>query len=160
MMKEDLSALMDGELPVSKVAAMMQKLSCDDELRRIWDYYHLTRDSLHGLSGPDLRARLRVQLDTEPTRLAPRHEKWAVKWREFAQSAAPRGAVVAVVAFVAGLAFPGLQQKPPTIAATPSSEIKDAAIPTEDGANDYLFAHQFYSPHNAILGVAFYKHTP
>lgn len=160
MMKEKLSALMDGELPVSKAAAMMQQLSCDDELRRIWDYYHLTRDALHDLSGPDLRERLRIQLDTEPTILVPRRGKSVVKWRVFAQATAPRGAVVAVVAFVAGLAFTSLQQKPPTIAATPTSEIKDAAILTADGANDYLFAHQLYSPHNAILGVAFYKHTP
>ena len=160
MMKENLSALMDGELSVSKTAATMQQLSCDDELRRSWDYYHLIRDSLHELSGPGFRARLRVQLDTEPTILEPRRGISAVKWRAFAQPTAPRGALVAVVAFVAGLAFPSLQQKPPTITATPSSEIKDAAILTADGINDYLFAHQFYSPHNLIPGVAFYKHAP
>lgn len=160
MMKETLSALMDGELPVSKAAAMIKNLSCDDQLRRTWDYYHLTRDALRDMSGSDQCVKLHARLATEPTIIAPQPKKARLEWRLFLSSAAATVSAVAGVAFVGGMVFGGLQQRSPTITAPLYPNIGDSALLAEEGTNQYLFAHQLYSPQNAILGVAFYKHAP
>jgi sigma-E factor negative regulatory protein RseA len=89
--------------------------------------------------------------------LAPPRRSTAEKLRWLALSAA---ASIAAVAFVGWMALSGVQQVSVQIAAMPAAEvIKQAAVPAGEVANDYLLAHQRYSPSNAMQGVAPYVRT-
>jgi len=155
-MKENLSAWMDGELEDQQVRQLPQQLKRDAELRGIWDCYHLIGDALRGVQGPDLCAKICARLDAEPTVLAPQRRGTAEKLRWIALSAA---ASIAAVAFVGWMALSGVQQDSVQIAAMPAAEAKQVAVPAGEVANDYLLAHQRYSPSNAMQGVAPYVRT-
>ncbi len=155
-MKENLSAWMDGELGDQRARQLPQQLRRDAELRGDWDCYHLIGDALRGVQGPDLCAEIRARLDAEPTVLAPQRRTTAEKLRWIALSAA---ASIAAVAFVGWIAVSGVQQDSVQIAARPAAEVKQVAVPAGEVANDYLLAHQRYSPSNAMQGVAPYVRT-
>ena len=152
-MKENLSAWMDGELGEQQARQLPQQLKRDAELRGDWDCYHLIGDALRGVQGPDLCAKICTRLDAEPTVLAPPRRSTAEKLRWIALSAA---ASIAAVAFVGWMALSGVQQDSVQIAGTPATEVKQVAVPAGEVANDYLLAHQRYSPSNAMQGVAPY----
>ena len=44
--KEQISALVDGELPDAERELLQRRLSSDDELRGTWQRYHLIRDAM------------------------------------------------------------------------------------------------------------------
>lgn len=155
-MKENLSAWMDGELGDQQARQLPQQLKRDAELRGDWDCYHLIGDALRGVQGPDLCAKIGARLDAEPTVLAPQRRSTAEKLRWFALSVA---ASIAAVAFVGWMALSGVQQDSVQIAATPAAVVKQVAVPAGEVANDYLLAHQRYSPSNAMQGVAPYVRT-
>ena len=155
-MKENLSAWMDGELGDQQARQLPQQLKRDAELRGDWDCYHLIGDGLRGVQGPDLCAKICARLDAEPTVLAPQRRGTAEKLRWIALSAA---ASIAAVAFVGWMAVSGVQQDSVQIAGTPAAEVKQVAVPAGEVANDYLLAHQRYSPSNAMQGVAPYVRT-
>jgi sigma-E factor negative regulatory protein RseA len=155
-MKENLSAWMDGELVDQQARQLPRELKRDAALRGDWDCYHLIGDALRGVQGPDLCAKICARLDAEPTVLAPQRRSAAEKVRWIALSAA---ASIAAVAFVGWMALSGVQQDSVQIAATPVAEVKPAAVPAGEVANDYLLAHQRYSPSNAMQGVAPYVRT-
>lgn len=154
-MKENLSAWMDGELSDAQARLLPQQLKGDAALRGSWDCYHLIGDAVRGVHGPDLCARIHARLDAEPTVLAPRRRATAEQLRGFALKAA---AGVAAVAFVGWMALPG-KQEAPQLAASPAAEVKQVALPADEGAKDYLLAHQRYSPSSAMQGVAPYVRT-
>jgi sigma-E factor negative regulatory protein RseA len=155
-MKEKLSAWMDGELEDQQARQLPQGLKRDAELRGIWDCYHLIGDALRGVQGPNLCPEICARLDAEPTVLAPPRRSTAVQLRRYALSAA---ASIAAIAFVGWMALSGIQQDPVRIAATPAAEVKPGAVPAGEVANDYLLAHQRYSPSNAMQGLAPYVRT-
>jgi len=152
-MKENLSAWMDGELENEQARQFPQQLKRDAELRGNWDCYHLIGDALRGVQGPNLCAKICARLDTEPTVLAPRRRGMPEKLRWIVLSAA---ASIAAVTFVGWMALSGVQQDSVRIAAMPAAEVKQGAVPAGEVANDYLLAHQRYSPSNAMQGVAPY----
>lgn len=45
---EQVSALMDGELPVEEIEAVLQAFNTEERVRRTWASYHLVHDSLQG----------------------------------------------------------------------------------------------------------------
>lgn len=153
-MNEKLSAWMDGELEADYASQLPVQLKRDAGLRGNWDCYHLVGDALRGVQGPDLCAKIRAQLDAEPTVLAPQRRSTAEKARRIVLSAA---ASVAAVAFVGWMAVPSLQ--PDTVQVAAKTEVKQVAVPAGEGAQDYLLAHQRYSPSNAMQGVAPYVRT-
>ena len=153
-MNEKLSAWMDGELETEYARQLPAQLKRDARLRGNWDCYHLVGDALRGVQGPDLCARISAQLDAEPTVLAPQRRSTAEKVRWIGLSAA---ASVAAVAFVGWMAMPGLQ--PDNLQVVAKTEVKQVAVPAGEGAQDYLLAHQRYSPSNAMQGVAPYVRT-
>ena len=157
-MTENLSAWMDGELSGDEARPLPPQLKRDAGLRSDWDCYHLIGDALRGVHGQDLCAKICARLDAEPTVLAPQRRGTAEKLRWFALSAA---ASVAAVAFVGWMALPGVQQDAPRIAAapTPVAEPVPVAVAAGEGAQDYLLAHQRYSPSSAMQGVAPYVRT-
>jgi sigma-E factor negative regulatory protein RseA len=155
-MKETLSAWMDDELNGRQADALPAQIKLDPELRQNWDCYHVIGDALRGIQGPDLSARIRARLDAEPTVLAPRRRVNPEKLRWAALSMA---ASVAAVAFVGWMALPGTQQDGLRMASAPVREVRQVVAPAGEGANDYLLAHQRYSPSSAMQGVAPYVRT-
>jgi sigma-E factor negative regulatory protein RseA len=147
---------MDGELGDQRARQLPQQLRRDAELRGDWDCYHLIGDALRGVQGPDLCAEICARLDAEPTVLAPQRRTTAERLRWYALSAA---ASIAAVAFVGWMALSGVQQDSVQNAAMPAAEVKQVAVPAGEVANDYLLAHQRYSPSNAMQGVAPYVRT-
>ncbi len=155
-MNETLSAWMDSELGGQQADQLLPQLKRDPELRRNWDRYHLIGDALRGVHGPDLCASIRARLDAEPTVLAPQRRSAAEKLRWAALSLA---ASVAAAAFVGWMALSGTQPANVQIAAVSAPVAAQVAMPAGEAINDYLLAHQRYSPSIAMQGVAPYVRT-
>jgi len=158
-MTEELSVWMDGELQSAQSLHLPLQLKRDTDLRAKWDCYHLIGDALRGIWGPDLCAKVSDRLDSEPTALAPRWRKMAAKRRRHALPAVATAAAVVIAAFVGFVAPHGVQQDIPPIAAIPKPEPKQFPVAAWQGANDYLLAHQRYSPSTALQGIASYVST-
>lgn len=154
-MNERLSAWMDGELESEQARPLLSQLKRVSDLRGDWDCYHRIGDTLRGLQGPDLCARICIRLDAEPTVLAPQHRSKAERLH---RRPLQMVASIAALVFVGGIwmVLPGLQQNTPRIATIPTTEVKQAAVPADEGARGYLFAHQPYPPINAMQGLATY----
>lgn len=160
-MKERISALMDGEASESELGHALGDLRTDADLRGAWDTYHLIGDCLRGHVAPAMTERVSRQLADEPTVLAPQRKVPRARGARLVFRAA---AAVAGIALVAWLALPGLNPEPPQIAesstpGTPSATVSRAVTPVAVGVENYLFAHQSYSPAGAIQGVASYVRT-
>jgi len=154
-MKERLSELMDGELDDKSAAAVIQALGSDREAVRTWRTYQLISDAMREsrLLSPDFAARFSERLAREPTVLAPRphfpnFEAQSGRW--VALSAA---ASLAAVALVAWVTFAPQPQVAAPVAQAP------AMVPLPRGTNDYLLAHQAFSPRVSFQGMAPYVRT-
>ena len=154
-MKEKLSALMDGELDDKSAAAVIEELGRDPEAAQTWRTYQLISDAMREseLLSPDFTARLSERLHKEPTVLAPRAMQRAPQ-RWFAVSAA--ASVVAAVGLVGWLAFAPQPQAPAPVAQTVEPP---TMVPMPTAANDYLLAHQGFSPRLSLQGMAPYVRT-
>ncbi len=157
-MKEKLSAWMDGEMSGPQACQFLPQVERNAELRSDWDYYHLIGDALRGTQGPDLCTKIGALLEAEPTVLAPRRRSTNEKLIRYALSLA---ASVAAVTFVGWMALSGTEQVAPQVAAVRAvaPEHKQLTAAAGEGANDYLLAHQRYSPSSAMQGVAPYVRT-
>jgi sigma-E factor negative regulatory protein RseA len=161
-MKQRLSELMDGELDDKSAAALIQALGSDEQAVRVWRTYQLIGDAMRE-SRPlsaDFSARLSRRLAAEPTVLAPRALR-AESRRWYALSAAASVAAVALVGWLAFSPGPGPGQPPAaTVAqARPTAEPKPAMVPLPRATNDYLLAHQAFSPRVSLQGMAPYART-
>lgn len=162
---ESISALIDGELEEHEAQRELARLKDDAALRERWDYFHLIGDALRGERPLPLSAGFNgafaAHLAQEPTVLAPRRSSpQARRVTTYALSAAASLSAVALVAWVAlaptaplgpqaGIA-PGVQ------AFTPEATSQLASVPSEGRMNEYLLAHQGFSPSTAIQGLAPY----
>jgi sigma-E factor negative regulatory protein RseA len=170
-MKSRISALMDGELEQHEAPVALKALAAEGEARDAWRTYHLISDALREtrLLSDSFAQRVAARLAEEPTvvapgRLAPQPQ--GARW--LALSAA---ASVAAVALVGWLAFapqqdpasaPQLAKAPQPAPASQAATVaqKEAAqVPPPSSADDYLLAHQTYSPRNSLQGVAPYVRT-
>jgi len=135
-MKDRISALMDGELDEREAAEAISTLASDAQARDAWRTYHLIGDALR-----ESRAVV-----------APRAAANAPFWRV----ALPAMAVAAGVALVSWVAFAPLQPNPPAPA-----PVAQAApnVPLPHATNDYLLAHQGFSPRVALQGMTAYVRT-
>lgn len=166
-MKSKISALMDGELKRHEAAAPLDALSTDGEIRDAWRTYHLIGDAMLDtrMLSDGFAGRVAAKLAGEPTvmapaRLAPASER--PRWQLLSAAA-----TVAAVAMVSSVWFmlqdsaapaPQIAQAPelaPLAAQGPVAP-PAAQVPPPDSANDYLYAHQGYSPRNSLQGVAPY----
>ena len=164
-MNERISALMDGEVDEPELARDLAQLRSDGDLRRSWDTYHLIGDTLRGHVAPALAAKVSQRLAGEPTVLAPQRRAPRGKIARLAFSAAAGAAGVALVAW---LALPGLNPEPQQVAASappgarpgaPAAAPAAAVTPVAVGVENYLLAHQSFSPAGAMQGVAPYVRT-
>ena len=159
-MNDRISALMDGEVDEKPAAELIQALARDAEAVRAWRSYHLIGDAMRGgLPLSDgFTERLARRLAAEPTVLAPRRIRTESPGL-FTVSAV--AASLAAIAFVGWMAFaPQTPVAPAPVAQIPApAEAKPVLVPLSNAANDYLLAHQGFSPRVSLQGMAPYVLT-
>jgi sigma-E factor negative regulatory protein RseA len=156
-MNDRISALMDGEVDEKSAAQLIEALARDAEAVRTWRSYHLIGDAMRGglLLSEGFTERLSQRLAAEPTVLAPRRLRTESP-RLFTMSAL--AASFAAVALVGWMAFaPQPQVGPAPLAQAPAD--KPVLVPLPNAANDYLLAHQGFSPRVSLQGMAPYVLT-
>lgn len=165
-MKSKISALIDGELERHEAGSAFEALRGDAEARGTWRAYHLIGDTMRAapLLSADFTERVAARLAAEPTVLAPLPVRQPLleqrRWQLLSAAAS-----VAAVAFVsyAFLSQEPAQVAPPVAAGAPRVENAAAApqpqVAPPEAANDYLLAHQGYSPRNSLQGMAPYVRT-
>lgn len=152
-MKSEVSALMDGELDEKTAAALLAQMKQEDALLASWNTFHAISDALHEtyLHSPHFREKFLERLAKEPTILAPppRRSAKAITYSLYA------AASIAAIGFVFWSAQLG--DFGPTQLARQETVLKSA--PLSIPVNDYLIAHQEFSPSTAMQGVAPYVRT-
>jgi sigma-E factor negative regulatory protein RseA len=161
-MKENISALMDGELDERTAGQTIEALARAPDALEAWRTYHLISDALHEnrLLSEGFAGRVADELAREPTVLAPgRRTPEPRRWYALA-------AGIAAVALVGWLAFAPQPPAPAPVAQapqpalpTPVTEAKPPRVPLPTGIPDYLLAHQGYSPRVSLQGMAPYVRT-
>jgi len=156
-MKQNISILMDGELCGDDAEVLIGKLKRHPEAQQEWLTYHLIGDVLRqpDYLPNDLGAAFFERLHAEPTVLAP-HTKSRSKASFVAMSAV---ASIMAMTFLAWSAVqndsgPTLQQ-----ARQNSNTVLVASNPMNEGMDDYLLAHQEFSPGSDVRGAASYIRT-
>ena len=150
---------MDGEVDERAATQVIEALARDAEAVRTWRTYHLIGDAMRGgmLLSERFTERVAQRLAAEPTVLAPRRMRTESP-RLFTLSAL--AASVAAVAFVGWMAFaPQPQLAPVPVAQVQKSADKPVLVPLPSAANDYLLAHQGFSPRVSLQGMAPYVLT-
>lgn len=156
-MKREISALMDGELFEDEAGDLLDRVKRDSEAHRSWAVYHLIGDVLRQPEyiHCDLSTKVRERMQDEPTVLAPRSHAVKQKMRNFALSAVASLAAIAVVAWMS------LQISPEAAPqmAMQQAALRPASMQIQSRANDYLMAHQEFSPSIDMNGGASYIRT-
>ncbi|WP_172197874.1 sigma-E factor negative regulatory protein [Niveibacterium sp. COAC-50] len=158
-MKQQISALLDGELEPTGVQAILSRTKTDPALRECWGEYALIGDALRGETelSSDFTAKFMERLEAEPTVLAPAAGAAVAKRRSALDTLLPIAATVAGVAVVAWL---GLRVEP---AAEPARVARAAgqvhAVSAGDADRAYLLAHHGYAGAQAVPGVGYYMRT-
>lgn len=132
MMKNQISALMDGELDDDEARIVLGRLKQDTEACDEWQIYHLIGDSLRQTTAGEggFSARFAEKLAAEPTVLAPSRRP-AFRRPLVALSAAASLAAVSLVAWTA------FQLNQPEVPKMTGSEVPH-------DVSRYLVAHQEY----------------
>ena len=149
-MTEQVSALMDGELDEREAERAFQLLKNDPAAGDTWRTYHLISDAMRDtrLLSAGFTARVAQRLAQEPTVIAPANLR---------RSPAKRIALAAA-ASVAGVGLVGwLAFAPQPRTAEPVAQVQ--RIPLPSATNDYLLAHQGFSPRVSLQGMAPYVRT-
>jgi sigma-E factor negative regulatory protein RseA len=162
-MKDRISQLMDGELDDRSAADTIKACARGGEALEAWRTYHLISDAMRDsrVLSAGFSAAMAERLAAEPTVLAPQRSR-AESRSWFVASAA---ASFAAVGLVGWLAF--APQQPgggPQVAQQPAQQAAPAAlvqaqpviVPLPTAANDYLLAHQGFSPRVSFQGMAPY----
>ncbi len=171
-MNEKISQLMDGELEGSDAERALAALREEGEGRQAWRTYHLIGDSLrdHRVLSAGFSDRVVASLAQEPTVLAPKAAP-AAPALSLHRYLMPAAAGLAAAGFVGAVAFMMPMQEPtlttpiaqaPQVKPTPASQVTEPTappVPLPAATDDYLLAHQGYSPRNRLQGVAPYVRT-
>ena len=148
---------MDGELEGRAADEAIDALRVGGEALETWRLYHLVSDGMRDtrVLSAGFSSRLSARLAQEPTVLAPSRLPGRTPAQRFALAAA---ASVAAVGLVSWLAFGPQPQPQPTIAKveTPAAP---ATVQLTSAANDYLLAHQGFSPRVSLQGMVPYVRT-
>ncbi|MEX0958427.1 MAG: sigma-E factor negative regulatory protein [Burkholderiales bacterium] len=159
---ERISALVDGELEDGELAGEFGRLRENPESRSAWDTYYLIGDVLRG-QGPTaggVVGRVTARLAEEPTVLAPKSRASSRMVRRVALPIAASVVGVAVVAWLAVFNDPFATQ--PALVADAEPTVESAPASAEavgPPMNEYLMAHQQFSPSTAMQGVGSYVRT-
>jgi sigma-E factor negative regulatory protein RseA len=167
MVMDRISAFMDGESRQAETQHAMLRLKQDDECLVCWHTFHLIGDVMRGeapLRG-DFMARFHERMQNEPTQLAPR-----AIWRKPVSYALSAAASLAAVTVMLAIVLTDNPLKPqPQIAVAPSApapliaqaapQPRPAPAASQGKINEYLMAHQEFSPSTAFQGVVPYVRT-
>jgi sigma-E factor negative regulatory protein RseA len=169
MVMDHISALMDGELEDQEARSLVAQLKVDPALRVCWDEFHLVRDALRGepLLSDRFKVALTQRLASEPTVLAPqRGGSRARRLTTYTMSAA---ASLSAAAFVGWVALSPSAPQPVRLpveeavnkvpAAPTPPPVQLANEPSDGRMNEYLLAHERFSPSTALQGLAPYIRT-
>ncbi len=156
---EKISQLVDGELGRWESRAQIKRLESDEALAETWEAYHRIGDALRREAelSPDFASRLHARLGSEPTVLAP-HMRLSHRAVRYTLPVAAGIAGVTLVAWL-GLSFQSaLQPGPGMVASKEAGIARPARPPVERGTavNEYLTAHQEFSPSTTMQGLASY----
>ena len=164
-MKERISALMDGELEGRAAAEAIESLRAEGEALETWRLYHLISDGMRDtrLLSAGFAARVSQRLAEEPTILAPAHLSDRLPGRtpvqRFAYAAAASVAAVGLVSWLAFGPQQGPQQAPQPVVAKVETPAAPITVQLTSAANDYLLAHQGFSPRVSLQGMVPYVRT-
>lgn len=157
---ERISAFMDGESSPAETHHAMQRLKQDTECEEIWATFHLIGDGMRGdaLVQNNFMARFHARLADEPTQFAPRRSLRKVV--NYALSAAASIAAMAIVLTLVLADNPlRSQAQLSQISAATISPVLPPGAQAPRKVNEYLMAHQEYSPSTTLHGVAPYVRT-
>lgn len=156
-MKQEISALMDGELFEDEAEGLLDRVKRDSDAHKDWAVYHLIGDVLRQPEHIhcDLSTKVRERMRDEPVVLAPRSRAVKQRVRAVALSAAASLVAVGVVAWmslqIGPEAAPQMAMQQPTL--------RPASMQIQPKSNDYLMAHQEFSPSIDMNGGASYIRT-
>jgi sigma-E factor negative regulatory protein RseA len=157
-MKDRISQLMDGELDDRSAAEAIKACGQGGDALETWRTYHLISDAMRDsrVLSAGFSARVMQRLEAEPTVLAPQRARPESRtW--FALSAAASFAAVALVGWLAFAPQPGVA---PQVAKAPEApQAAPLAVMAPSAANEYLLAHQGFSPRVSFQGIAPYVRT-
>jgi sigma-E factor negative regulatory protein RseA len=164
-MKQQISALMDGELFEDEAEALLDQLKRNPAAQGQWEIYHLISDALRQPEHlhADINIAMHERLQAEPTVLAPRGRPGR-KAQAYALSAAASVMGLALVAWMSlqvssdhAPQMAALQQPSPVQPASFSSG--SAGFSANKKLNGYLMAHEEFSPSADVQGAASYIRT-
>jgi|SRR5689334_12758604 len=160
-MKERISALMDGELEGRAAEEAIESLRGEGEALESWRMYHLISDGMRDtrLLSAGFAARVVQRLAAEPTVLAPGRLPGRTPAQRVAYAVAASAAAIGLVSWLAFGPQPEVpratiaQGTPAPVAMTP------VTVQLTSSANDYLLAHQGFSPRVSLQGMVPYVRT-
>jgi sigma-E factor negative regulatory protein RseA len=153
VMKQEISALMDGELDARTADALIQKVGLEEQ--ECWEAYHLIGDALRQTCThrTGLQAKIYARLVEEPTVLAPKSRgNWSIgHGLRMGIAVAASVAAVSMVAWIASRdESPSFNTARNTLGQfSPASQPSLAPTAVAE-MDEYLQAHQEYSP--SVLG--------
>jgi len=149
--------MMDGELFEDEAEALLNKLKKNPHENEAWLTYHLIGDALRQPDHVcrDISKSFHERLQAEPTVIVPRR-RVKQKARYFALSAAASVMALALVAWMSMQA--GTESAPQLASAQPQLDVRPASYSAANGVNDYVVAHQEFSPSTDVQGAASYIH--
>ena len=152
-MGEQISRLMDGDLDGAAAESAMQDLKRSEGIEA-WVCYHVIGDALRRTTDPmpGFADRFAARLAAEPTVLAPVARQSGRL--PFAWAVAATAAAVMVVGWVA---VSTLDPQPTALArAREAAAVRSAQGGPQQVSEDYVLAHQEYSPTTQIQGLGPY----
>jgi sigma-E factor negative regulatory protein RseA len=154
---------MDGELSEAELAEPLNALKVGGEALEAWRKYHLISDALRDTQvlSPGFSTRFAERLAQEPTILAPMPRAAEKRRNRLPLSMAASFAAVAMVGWVAfqggqGVSGPEAEQVAQSKITERAAMAANKVVPMPGQVNDYLLAHQHYSPRSTLQGVAPY----
>jgi sigma-E factor negative regulatory protein RseA len=155
-MKNQLSALIDGELEIDSADHLIASAKAGGELKQCWVHYHLIGDAMRGEMNTNhsLSHRVMSALEAEPTVLAPNRLQESLPEEASAVPAiylaATNSRLWSIAASVAAVMFVGVM----VLQLNQTEELMPVEI-AQSVPTEYLQAHQAAAPNSA----AFYIQT-
>jgi len=152
--REQLSALMDGELPRDQVRFLLRRVDTDDQLASTWMRYQLASSVLRRTAVLPLRAdfadALMQRLAGAPASVGNRLLRWA--------GGGAIAAAVAVFALVSTRPGVNAPQSAPTLASVPPATSVPAEVPSRGLTLPLAPAFDFAQPAAAVITLPSYRH--
>jgi sigma-E factor negative regulatory protein RseA len=148
-MKDQLSALMDGEFAIADAEHLITSAKAGGEMKQSWASYHLIGDAMRGETylSHDFSSRVMAALEAEPTLIAPSASHTNVSMLKTSVKSTKFWSVAASVAAVMFVGMTVFQQQ---------ASLTDELSPVEIAQNlpmEYLAAHQAAAPSSAAYYI-------